>query len=96
MKPGTKLKSAVCSAEVMVIKGSNIVVECGGAPMSETTPEAPAEINTDFAEGTKVGKRYVDANGTVELLCVKAGKGSLSIDGNALQLKDSKPLPSSD
>jgi hypothetical protein len=30
------------------------------------------------------------------LLCVKAGQGSLSIAGAALQLKDAKPLPSSD
>jgi len=38
----------------------------------------------------------VDEAGTVELLCVKAGKGSLAIGGVALQTKDAKPLPSSD
>ena len=46
--------------------------------------------------GTLIGKRYVDAAGTVELLCVKPGKGSLAIAGVALQLKDAKPLPASD
>ena len=96
MKPGTKLKSAVCDTEVMVIKGSGMVVECGGKPMADTKPEAPSDMDAAFAEGTKVGKRYVNADGTVELLCVKAGKGSLSINGNALHIKDSKPLPSSD
>ena len=96
MKPGTKLKSAVCDTEVMVIKGSNIAVDCGGKPMSDTSPEARAALDAAFAEGTKMGKRYVNADGTVELLCVKSGKGSLSIGGTPLQIKDSKPLPSSD
>jgi hypothetical protein len=96
MKPGSKLKSAVCDTEVMVIKGSSVVVECGGAPMADDRPAERAAINAAFAEGTKMGKRYVDAAGTVELLCVKPGQGSLSIAGAALLLKDAKPLPSSD
>jgi hypothetical protein len=96
MKPGSKLKSAVCDTEVMVIRGSGVVVECGGQPMAEAKPAAPGDLNPAFAEGTKIGKRYVDAAGTIELLCVKAGKGSLSVGGVALQTKDAKPLPSSD
>jgi hypothetical protein len=36
------------------------------------------------------------AAGTVELLCVKAGQGSLSIAGVRLKIKDAKTLPSSD
>lgn len=96
MKAGSKLKSAVCDTEVMVIRGSNVVVECGGAPMVETAPAQKGAVNPTFADGTKVGKRYIDAGNTVELLCVKAGKGSLSIGGVALQIKDAKPLPSSD
>ena len=96
MKPGSKLKSAVCDTEVMVIKGSGLVVECGGKPMGDDKPATLGAVDPAFAEGTKIGKRYVDAAGTVELLCVKAGKGSLSIGGVALQTKDAKPLPSSD
>lgn len=96
MKPGMKLKSAVCNTEVMVIKGSGLVVECGGAPMAADAPAEKGAVNADFAGGTNMGKRYVDEAGSVELLCVKAGAGSLSIDGKALQLKDAKPLPSSD
>jgi hypothetical protein len=62
-------------------------------------PERPAtggEPDPAFAEGTLMGKRYVDEAGTVELLCVKAGRGSLSIDGVPLRTKDAKSLPSSD
>jgi hypothetical protein len=96
MKPGTKLKSAVCDTEVMVIRASDAVVECGGTPMTDERPADRKPLNPAFAEGTKIGKRYVDSAGTLELLCVKAGKGSLSIGGVALTLKDAKPLPASD
>lgn len=96
MKPGTKLKSAVCDTEVMVIRGSDLQVLCGGAPMGDTKPAEAKDIDPALAGGTNIGKRYVNEAGTVELLCVKAGKGSLSIDGEVLGIKDAKPLPSSD
>jgi hypothetical protein len=96
MKPGTKLKSAVCDTEVMVIRGNEGVVECGGAPMGEDKPAEAGTMDPAFAAGTQMGKRYVDADGTVELLCVKAGKGSLSLGGVALSIKEAKALPSSD
>ena len=97
MKPGTRLKSVVCETEVMVIRGGgDMVVACGGTAMAEGRPAERGAINPSFAEGTKVGKRYVDAAGTVEVLCVKPGQGSLSLDGVALLVKDAKPLPSSD
>jgi hypothetical protein len=96
MKPGTKLKSVVCDTEVMVIRGGDVIVECGGSPLAEERPPQRGTINPEFAAGTKIGKRYVDAASTVELLCVKPGQGSLSMGGVALVLKEAKPLPSSD
>lgn len=96
MKPGTKLKSIVCDTEVMVIRAGEGTLECGGAPMADAKPETPGTIDPAFSDGTKIGKRYVDAAGTVEFLCVKAGAGSLSLSGVALTTKDAKPLPSSD
>jgi hypothetical protein len=91
-----KLKSAACDTEVMVVRGTDAVVECGGAPMGPDKPATPVALNPDLAGGSQIGKRYVDADGHVELLCTKAGKGTLSIGGVALQLKQAKPLPSSD
>lgn len=96
MKPGTRLKSAACDTEVMVIKCGEGTIECGGAPMGESKPAEAAELSADHANGTLMGKRYVDADGKFELLCVKPGKGSLSVDGVALSTKDAKPLPASD
>ena len=96
MKPGTKLKSVVCDTEVMVVRAADAAIECGGLPMQEERPAERKPVNPAFAGGTKIGKRYVNAAGTVELLCVKPGQGSLSIAGQALNIKDAKPLPASD
>lgn len=96
MKAGTKLKSAVCDTEVMVIRAGEGVVACGGAPMAEEKPADGGKPDPEFSGGTLLGKRYVDAADTIELLCVKPGDGALSLDGAALTTKDAKPLPSSD
>ncbi|MEY2944018.1 MAG: hypothetical protein RLY97_2032 [Pseudomonadota bacterium] len=96
MKPGTRLKSAACDTEVMIIRCGSGTIACGGAAMAEAKPAEAAPLSADFATGTLMGKRYVDAAGAFELLCVKPGKGSLSVDGTALTTKDAKPLPASD
>ena len=96
MKPGTRLKSQADDTEVMVIRFGGGSIECGGAPMTEIKAADLLPLAADFSSGTLMGKRYVDANGAHELLCVKPGKGSLSVDGVALTPKDAKPLPASD
>jgi len=97
MKPGSRLKSTVCDAEVIVVRATaDMVVECGGQPMVADRPAEQGAIDPAHATGVMTGKRYVDEEGTVELLAVKAGKGSLSISGKPLVLKEAKPLPSSD
>ncbi|MCX7282717.1 MAG: hypothetical protein NTX28_01510 [Novosphingobium sp.] len=64
--------------------------------MATDKPAAPGTPAEGFTAGTLMGKRYVDAAGAFELLCVKPGKSSLSVDGVALSIKDAKPLPASD
>ena len=99
IKVGARLKSNVCDTEVMVISSANPAAEvtCGGAAMIDAAEErSGGDISADFASGTTLGKRYVNEAGDMELLCVKAGEGSLALDGQALVLKDAKPLPSSD
>lgn len=100
IKPGLRLKSAVCATEVMVIRApaGEAHLSCGGAEMlagSESAP-APARLDAAHAQGSLIGKRYVDAEERFELLCTKGGEGSLSLNGAPLAVKQAKALPSSD
>lgn len=95
MKPGSRIKSAACASEAVVIKYGGGTIECGGLPMAEDATGDGTPL-PGFDGGTVMGKRYVDADGTVELLCVKPGKGSFALNGVALVLKEAKPLPASD
>lgn len=95
LAPGTRLKSAVCDGEFMVIKsGDGDKLTCGGLPVSEDP--ARSDGNFDQMHGCLVGKRYVNEESTVEILCVKSGNGSLFYDGEELMTKDTKKLPSTD
>lgn len=98
IKPGMRLKSVVCSGEAMVIKGNGVTLTCGGEPMIAHTDTAAgtAQANPKHMFKCLIGKRYVNADGTVELLCVKAGEGSFGADGEMLMGKETKKLPSSD
>jgi hypothetical protein len=100
LKAGARLRSAVCSTEVMVIAAPDADLEllCGGAAMVglESAPAPGATLDPDAKGGTQIGKRYVNEAGTLELLCTRPGEGSLSADGAALTIKGAKPLPSSD
>jgi hypothetical protein len=102
IKPGLRLKSAVCSTEVMVIRApaGEAHLSCGGAEMLAVSQSAPAPaqacLDPAHAEGSLIGKRYVDTEERFELLCTKGGQGSLSLNGAPLSVKQAKALPSSD
>lgn len=100
IKPGLRLKSAVCSTEVMVIRApaGEALIACGGSEMLGASDTAPpgAALDPARAQGSLIGKRYVDAQERYELLCTKGGEGSLWLNGVALEVKQAKPLPSSD
>jgi hypothetical protein len=98
LKAGTRIKSAVCATELMVIQAPNgdADVRCGGAPMIAIDAEGGGAIDPNLKAGTQIGKRYVDAGGTLELLCTKPGEGTLALGDAPLVLKEAKPLPASD
>lgn len=101
LKAGSRLKSAVCATQVMVIAApaGEVALSCGGAPMLGVAENAPAdapEINPQHKGGTLIGKRYTDAEGALEILCTKPGEGSLAAGGAPLKIKEAKALPSSD
>jgi hypothetical protein len=83
---------------VIVVKTADSLddLRCGGATMIALDGEkSGAEVDPKFADGTAMGKRYVDAGGA-EVLVTKAGQGTLAIGGEPLSLKEAKPLPASD
>lgn len=99
LKAGLRLRSAVCTTEVIVVKAPTapVALTCGGAPMVPHGESAPAaHLDQSAASGTLMGKRYADEERGLELLCTKPGEGSLACDGEELMLKAAKPLPSSD
>ena len=96
LKLGAKLKSAVCDTQIMVIRTvpEDLDLRCGGVSMN--TEATGASLDPEFADGTLIGKRYVDAADRIELLCTKGGTGSLSLGTEKLLIKQPKALPSSD
>ena len=100
LEPGRRLASAVGETEVIVIRApsNDVDLRCGGQPMvgldeapsDRPGPQAPHDA------GTLIGKRYADPELGLEVLCTKAGAGSLSIGDEALAAKEARPLPSSD
>ncbi len=98
LRTGQKLHSAVCDAQVVVVRApaAEVEVGCGGAPLLEDGQDASAELDATLGDGPQLGKRYADDETGLELLCTRAGKGALTVAGRPLPLKGAKPLPSSD
>ena len=102
LRPGEQLASTVCTTRVAVIRVQGMpLIACGGEPMvPAASARPPASRGASGANGadaaTLIGKRYVDAAETVELLCTSSGAGALSCDGAPMTVKAAKPLPASD
>lgn len=102
MKPrvGQTLASTVDETAVIVVRApdADVRITCGGAEMCDTREKAAATGVPDpaQADGTLLGKRYADDELGLELLCTKAGQGTLAVDGRPLPVKAAKALPASD
>ena len=99
LKPGTRLKSAVCDTQVMVIAApaGDLALTCGGAAMLDAAANAVrGTVHPEHKNGTQIGKRYVNEDASLELLCTKPGEGSLAVGTTPLKLKEAKAQPSSD
>jgi hypothetical protein len=100
LKLGTRVFSTVCSTEMIAVKapGGPVALTIGGvAPvLSGNDRDSNHSLVAGHDGGAAMGKRYVDAAGSVELLCTKGGDGVPAVDGELLLLKDAKPLPASD
>ncbi len=58
--------------------------------------EVETALAPEASEGTQLGKRYINEDETLEVLCTKSGDGSLGIGDTPLSVKEAKPLPASD
>lgn len=98
VKNGTRLQSQVDDTQVIVVKSADSLddLRCGGTPMVALDAErSGGDVDPAFADGTLMGKRYVD-DGNAEVLVTKAGRGTLSVGDTPLVVKEAKPLPASD
>lgn len=95
---GSRWRSAVCTTEVIVVRApkKDIHLGCGGAPLVPAgTAVGPGRSPApNLAGGTLLGKRYGQED--LELLCTKAGDGTLTRDDEPLPMKQPKSLPASD
>jgi hypothetical protein len=96
---GQQLVSAVDSTAVIIIRApeGELTLTCGGVEMAPAGEPIPvAEPDPSLMGGTLIGKRYVDEADTLQVLCTKAGDGTLALDGKPLVIQAAKPLPASD
>jgi hypothetical protein len=100
LKPGLRLESATCDAQVVVVKAPtdqpDVDLRCGGEPMRELGTGGDRVPISAEGESTLLGKRYADEELGLEVLCSQAGEGALSVGTTPLLVKGAKPLPSSD
>lgn len=103
MKPrvGQILASTVDATTVIVVRCSvdDLEITCGGPAMADPNDLDAAATGTadpEQLDGSLLGKRYAHEELGLELLCTKAGQGTLAVNGVPLSLKGPKPLPASD
>lgn len=98
IKAGSRLASATSTAQVVVVRAPNgdFDLRCAGERMMDPTPPMASPVDAGEGEQLLIGKRYVDEESGLEVLCTHAGVGPLTCGDRQLTLKSAKPLPSSD
>ncbi|MFF3573351.1 MULTISPECIES: hypothetical protein [Nocardia] len=100
LKVGQALASTTDATALIVVRAPtrDIALTCGGAEMvaGRAGVGDGSGISPAHRGGTLLGKRYVDEEAGLEVLCTKAGDASLAVDDRPLEVKQAKPLPSSD
>ncbi|MGO8959507.1 MAG: hypothetical protein ACLQFR_19395 [Streptosporangiaceae bacterium] len=100
LQPGSRWRSAVCQAEVVVVRApaGAVCLRIGGADVlaSDAAPLDGARLDAALADGTLLGKRYHDEVSGLEVLCTKSGTGTITVDGRRVTVMTPKRLPASD
>ena len=106
LKPGSRWRSAVCDTEVVVVRAPArpVIFHIGGAEVfpadaGQNRPSRDrgrAQPDAALAGGTLLGKRYTDEATGLQVLCVKAGDGTITVDGRPAAVVAPRQLPASD
>lgn len=99
LRTGQTLSSVVDMTSVVVVRAPSepSALTCGGVAMVDGKQSGSLEAHkTGGSAGLLLGKRYVNEDGSLEVLCVKAGSAEVAVDSRPLQVKEPKPLPASD
>ena len=106
LKPGSRWRSAVCDTEVVVVRApaGPVTFRIGGAGVfrADTGQDGPsqdrggAQPDAALAGGTLLGKRYTDEASGLQVLCVKPGEGTITVDGRPAAVVTPRQLPASD
>ncbi len=94
--PGARLRASNSTVEVVVVKApeGDDALLCDGAAM--TTDSVEERSDSAGGEALLLGKRYSVAGSGLEVLCVAAGPGPLTLGGQELSQQEAKALPASD
>ena len=92
-----KIYAAPSGAQLIVTKGGTGTLSDGDiALLRQDSGEKYPDGTASGSQVLQLGKRYKSADGAVEVLINKPGTCDLSYDGAPMELKEAKPLPSSD
>jgi hypothetical protein len=90
LAPGTRLVSASCSTQLIVVRAPvfSVHITCGSTAMAilGATEARPLASGPPESAGVEHGKRYRDPESGLEVLCTQSGAGPIEVDGRPLQL----------
>jgi len=75
------------------IGGPVLVPDSYVKPVRRSSGRWPAAPDPALADGVLVGKRDVDEASGLELLCARAGAGSITVDGRAVERSGANRCP---
>lgn len=92
-----KIYKAPSGAQLIVTKGGPGTLSDGEVTLlRQDSGESFPDGTPSGTESVQLGKRYKSADDAVEVLINKPGNCDLRYDGAPMELKEAKPLPSSD
>lgn len=98
IKPGARLRGVSSSTEVVVVKADDTAVNLSCSDEDMVALATPRETKAALSEDNSilVGKRYIEPDLGLEVLCTKSGPGPLRANGSVLVVKAAAALPASD